>query len=39
MTDVIIDGKVVLQDRTLLTIDEERVRHEIARICTRLGLA
>ena len=39
VTDVIIDGKVVLQDRTLLTIDEERVRHEIARICTRLGLA
>ena len=39
VTDVIIDGKVVLRNRELLTIDEERVRHEIARICTRLGLA
>lgn len=36
---VIIDGKVVMRDRELLTIDEERVRHEIARICERLGLA
>jgi len=39
VTDVIIDGKVVMRDRILLTIDEERVRHEIARICQRLGLA
>lgn len=36
---VIIDGKVVMRDRKLLTIDEERVRHEISRICKRLGLA
>jgi 5-methylthioadenosine/S-adenosylhomocysteine deaminase len=36
---VIIDGKVVMRSRELLTIDEERVRHEIARICKRLGLA
>ena len=36
---VIIDGRVVLRNRELLTIDEERVRHEIARICQRLGLA
>ncbi len=36
---VIIDGKVVMRGRELLTIDEERVRHEIARICERLGLA
>ncbi len=35
---VIIDGKVVLRHRELLTIDEERVRFEIARICERLGL-
>ena len=39
VTDVIIDGRPVLRNRELLTIDEERVRHEIARICTRLGLA
>ncbi len=36
---VIINGKVVMRNRELLTIDEERVRHEIARICQRLGLA
>ena len=36
---VIIDGKVVMRGRELLTIDEERVRHEIARICERLGLS
>ena len=36
--DVIIDGRQVMRDRELLTIDEERVRHEIARICKRLGL-
>ena len=35
---VIIDGKVVMRSRELLTIDEERVRFEIARICQRLGL-
>ena len=35
---VIIDGKVVLRHRELLTIDEERVRFEVARICERLGL-
>ena len=38
VTDVIIDGKQVLRNRELLTIDEERVRAEIARICKRLGL-
>ena len=39
VTDVIIDGRIVLRNRKLTTIDEERVRHEIGRICTRLGLA
>ena len=36
---VIIDGKVVMRHRELLTIDEERVRSEVGRICRRLGLA
>lgn len=35
---VIIDGKVVLRHRELTTIDEERVRFEVARICERLGM-
>ncbi len=35
---VIIDGQVVMRDRELTTIDEERVRYEIGRICQRLGL-
>ena len=39
VADVIIDGRAVLRNRELLTIDEERVRHEITRICQRLGLA
>ena len=38
VTDVIIDGAPVMRDRKLLTIDEERVRAEIARICKRLGI-
>ena len=36
---VIIHGRVVMQNRRLLTIDEERVRAEMSRICARLGLA
>ena len=39
VTDVIIDGRPVMRNRELITIDEERVRHEIARVCGRLGLA
>lgn len=35
---VIIDGKIVLRHRELTTIDEERARFEIVRICGRLGL-
>ena len=38
VSDVIIDGRIVLRNRELLTVDEERVRFEIARICARLGL-
>ena len=36
---VIINGETVMQGRELLSIDEERVRAEMARICKRLGLA
>ena len=38
---VIIDGRIVMREHELTTIDEERVRHEIARICSRIrvGLA
>lgn len=36
---VIIDGQVVMRHRELVTVDEERVRHEIQAICERLGLA
>lgn len=35
---VMIDGKFVMEHGELLTIDEERVRAETARICQRLGL-
>ena len=38
VTDVIIDGRPVMRGHELLTVDEERVRHEIARICKRLGI-
>ena len=38
---VIIDGRIVMREHELTTIDEERVRHEVARICSRIrvGLA
>ena len=35
---VIIDGRIVMQDRELKTIDEERVYAQIRQICARLGL-
>lgn len=39
VSTVIVDGKVVMRDRELLTIDEERVRFEVARVCERLEYA
>lgn len=35
---VIIDGKIVMQGRELKTIDEEKVYHEMRKMCARLGL-
>ena len=36
---VIIDGKIVMEGRAMKTVDEERVYHEIRRICKKVGLA
>ncbi len=36
---LIVDGRIVMNNRELITLDEERIYHEIRRICTRLGLA
>lgn len=36
---LIVDGRIVMNKRELITLDEERIYHEIRRICTRLGLA
>lgn len=35
---VIIDGQIVMEDRKILTLDEERIYAEIARICKRLKI-
>lgn len=35
---VIIDGKIVMEDRKILTLDEERIYAEVSRICKRLGI-
>lgn len=35
---VIIDGKITMEDRRVLTMDEEKIYYEIGRICRRLGL-
>ncbi len=35
---VIIDGKIVMENREMKTVDEERVRFEIDRICREKGL-
>lgn len=36
VTDVIIDGKLVVQDRRVLTMDEEKIYQEVERACQRL---
>ncbi|MBQ9549890.1 MAG: amidohydrolase [Lachnospiraceae bacterium] len=35
---VIIDGRIVMEHREMKTVDEERVYHEIKKICERVGL-
>jgi 5-methylthioadenosine/S-adenosylhomocysteine deaminase len=35
---VIIDGKITMENRKVLTMDEEKIYKEITRICERLGL-
>lgn len=35
---VIINGRIVMEDRKILTIDEELVYHQIEKICERLGI-
>ncbi|XME02033.1 amidohydrolase [Lachnospiraceae bacterium C1.1] len=35
---VIINGRIVMQNREIKTVDEERVYYEIRKICSRLGL-
>lgn len=35
---VIIDGKITMEDRKILTLDEDRIYAEISRICRRLGI-
>ena len=35
---VIIDGKIVMEDRKILTMDEEVVYKKISEIITRMGL-
>lgn len=35
---LMIDGRIVMEDRKVLTLDEERIYAEISRICKRLGI-
>ncbi|MCI8813824.1 MAG: amidohydrolase [Lachnospiraceae bacterium] len=35
---LIIDGRIVMEDRKVLTLDEDRIYAEISRICKRLGI-
>jgi len=34
---VIVDGKVLMENKEFLTIDSERVYHEVSKICDRIG--
>lgn len=38
VTDVVVNGRILMRNQELLTIDEERVMYEILRIKDRLGL-
>ncbi len=38
VTDVIVDGQILLKNGELLTIDEERVQSEVERLLRRLGI-
>ncbi len=35
VTDVIVGGRFLMRDRELLTIDEEKVKHEVKRLAER----
>ena len=35
---VIIDGKITMENRQVLTMDEEKIYYEINRIISRMGL-
>ncbi|BCJ85435.1 amidohydrolase [Effusibacillus dendaii] len=36
VTDVIVDGRVLMRDRQMLTMDEQRIYHEVENVCKRL---
>jgi 5-methylthioadenosine/S-adenosylhomocysteine deaminase len=36
VTDVIIDGQLVVENRKVLTMDEEKIYNEVERVCQRL---
>ena len=38
METVIVDGKVLMEDRKLTTIDEARVYEEVRKMAARLGM-
>jgi 5-methylthioadenosine/S-adenosylhomocysteine deaminase len=36
VTDVIVNGQILMENRTVKTLDEERIYHEVKRVCERL---